>query len=171
MQLPTLRPKDVILAPKTNLQIHISHKRKEHALRTWQEDASGKKMMRPKVLLQLSHLIQRRTDLWQYRAAPYLKSGDDDGAKGRPGRVEEERLWLEDGRPGRRRLTPGRTAGEGSGEWEDGDGRRLRGDGQQRDARVGFRMDCRIGEGEWRWRDRLGRGNRQEDAVEALTKF
>jgi hypothetical protein len=52
--------------------------------------------------------------------APYLKSGDGaeicdgDGAEGRPGRVEEERLRLGDGRPGRRRLTPGRTAGEGS---------------------------------------------------------
>jgi hypothetical protein len=45
--------------------------------------------------------------------------------------VEEERLRLGDGRPGRRRLTPGRTAGEGSGEREDGDGRKLRSDGQQ----------------------------------------
>jgi hypothetical protein len=41
--------------------------------------------------------------------------------------VEEERqrLGVEIG-PRRRRLTPGRTAGEGSGEREDGGGRRLR---------------------------------------------
>jgi hypothetical protein len=36
--------------------------------------------------------------------------------------VEEERLRLEDGRLGRRRLTPGRTAGEAR-EREDGGGR------------------------------------------------
>jgi hypothetical protein len=40
----------------------------------------------------------------------------------------------------RRRLTPGRTAGEGAGEREDGGGRRLRIDGQQRDAWVGLGM-------------------------------
>jgi hypothetical protein len=57
--------------------------------------------------------------------------------------VEEERLRVGGGRPGRRRLTPGRTAGEGSREREDGGGRRLRSEGQQRDARVG-----QIGEGE-----------------------
>jgi hypothetical protein len=57
---------------------------------------------------------QRRTDQYgNIGRAPYLMSGD--GAEGRPGRVEEERLLLGDGRPGRRRLTPGRTAGEGSG--------------------------------------------------------
>jgi hypothetical protein len=105
-------------------------------------------------------LNQRRTDqCGNIGRAPYLKSGDDDGAEGRPGHVEEERLWPGDGRPGRRRLTPGRTAGEGSGEREDGGGRRLRSDGQQRDARVGFGMNCRIGEGEWRWRaGQIGKG-------------
>jgi hypothetical protein len=63
--------------------------------------------------------------------APYLESGDGDGAEGRSGRVEEERLRLGDGRPRRQRLTPGRTAGEGFGERGDGGGRRLRSDGQQ----------------------------------------
>jgi hypothetical protein len=50
--------------------------------------------------------------IWQYRAGVTPKSGDGDRAEGRPGRVKEERLRLGDRRPGRRRLTPGRTAGE-----------------------------------------------------------
>jgi hypothetical protein len=88
---------------------------------------------------------QRRTDQYgNIGRAPYLISGDGaaicdgDGAEGRPGRVEEERMRLGDGQPGRRRLTPGRTAGEGSGEREDGGERRPRSDGQQiGDGRTG----------------------------------
>jgi hypothetical protein len=49
--------------------------------------------------------------------------------------VEEERLRL-DGRPGRRRLTPGRTAGEDSESGRMAAGERR----QQRDARVRFGM-------------------------------
>jgi hypothetical protein len=77
---------------------------------------------------------QRRID--QYGSVgrePYLRRRG-----GRPGRVEEDRLRLGDGRPGRWRLTTGRTAGEGSGEREDGGGRRLRSYGQRRDARVSY---------------------------------
>jgi hypothetical protein len=72
--------------------------------------------------------------------------------------VEEERLRLEDGRPGRRRLTLSRTADEGSGEQEDGGGRRLRSDGQQRDARVVFGMDWGRGVAG----GQIGKGNRVE---------
>jgi hypothetical protein len=79
--------------------------------------------------------------------------------------VEEERLRLGDRRPGRRRITPGRTAGEGSGERKDGGRRRLRSDGKQRNARVGSDSGW-IGERERRWRaghtgpSGLGTGNR-----------
>jgi hypothetical protein len=51
--------------------------------------------------------------------------------------VEEERLRLGDGQPGRRQLTLGRTVGEAP----RAEGWRQARDGQQRDARVRFKMD------------------------------
>jgi hypothetical protein len=96
---------------------------------------------------------------------------DGDGAEGRPGRVEEERLRLGHGRPGRRRLTPGRTAGEGSGEREAGGGRRLRSNGKQRDALGLVPIRHGLGKGSGGGvLDISGTGNRLLE-VEAVTKF
>jgi hypothetical protein len=70
---------------------------------------------------------QRRID--QYGSVgrePYLRRRG-----GQPGRVEEDRLRLGDGRPGRWRLTTGRTAGEGpvSGRMAAGEGSEATGNG------------------------------------------